>query len=186
MIHRIVGAPGDTLEMRDNVLLRNGKRVVEPYIMLTPDIPAVRSFGPVEVPPGNYFLLGDNRDNANDSRFQGFIPEGKIRGRISTFSTSESAAARRDRRIRPMVDRANDTYRHVTNEASDLRRIQRWPGLERRRISRASTAAGPAADPRAPSGAAETTERRDFDVALSPRLRLPSIPSATADRLQSR
>ncbi|MGZ5434161.1 MAG: signal peptidase I [Thermoanaerobaculia bacterium] len=50
--------------------------------MLTPDIPAVRSFGPVTVPQGHYFFLGDNRDNANDSRFQGFIAEGDIRGRM--------------------------------------------------------------------------------------------------------
>jgi len=82
-IHRIVGGPGDTLEMRDNVLFRNGTRVDEPYIMLTPEIPAVRSFGPVKVPPGHYFFLGDNRDNANDSRFQGFTAEEDIRGRMA-------------------------------------------------------------------------------------------------------
>lgn len=76
-LHRIVGVPGDTIEMRDNVLFRNGKRIDEPYIMLTPNIPAVRSFGPVEVPP-----LGDNRDNANDSRFQGYTAERDIRGRM--------------------------------------------------------------------------------------------------------
>jgi signal peptidase I len=81
-IHRIVGGPGDTIEMRDNVLFRNGKRPDEPYIMLTPDVAAVRSFGPVTVPSGHYFFLGDNRDNANDSRFQGFISEGDIRGRM--------------------------------------------------------------------------------------------------------
>jgi signal peptidase I len=81
-IHRIVGGPGDTLEMRDNVLFRNGKQLDEPYIMLTPNVPAVRSFGPVTVPAGHYFLLGDNRDNANDSRFQGFTSEDDIRGRM--------------------------------------------------------------------------------------------------------
>lgn len=82
LIHRIVGGPGDTLELRDNVLFRNGKRLDEPYIMLTPDVPAVRSFGPVTVPPGHYFFLGDNRDNANDSRFQGFTAEDDIGGRM--------------------------------------------------------------------------------------------------------
>ena len=81
-IHRIVGGPGDTLELRDNVLFRNGQRVDEPYIMLTPDVPAVRSFAPLTVPPGHYFFLGDNRDNANDSRFMGAVPEDDIRGRM--------------------------------------------------------------------------------------------------------
>jgi signal peptidase I len=81
-LHRIVGGPGDTLEMRDNVLFRNGERLDEPYIMLTPDVEAVRSFGPLTVPPGHYFFLGDNRDNANDSRFMGFVPEDDIRGRM--------------------------------------------------------------------------------------------------------
>src|SRR5688572_23266101 len=51
-IHRIVGGPGDTIELRNNVLFRNGNRVDEPYIMLTPDVPALRTFGPVTVPPG--------------------------------------------------------------------------------------------------------------------------------------
>jgi signal peptidase I len=82
-IHRIVGGPGDQLQLRENVLYRNGKRVDEPYIMLTPDVAAIRSFGPIEVPAGHYFFLGDNRDNANDSRFQGFTAEGDIRGRMA-------------------------------------------------------------------------------------------------------
>lgn len=81
-LHRIVAGPDDTIEMRDNVLFVNGKRRHEPYIIITPDIPAVRSFGPLTVPPGHYFLLGDNRDNANDSRFLGFVAEEKITGRM--------------------------------------------------------------------------------------------------------
>jgi len=93
-VHRIVAGPGDTLEMRDNVLFRNGKRIDEPYIMLTPDVPAVRSFRPVVVPAGRYFLLGDNRDNANDSRFQGFTAEKDIRGRMgSVLHTGECETA---------------------------------------------------------------------------------------------
>ncbi|HVE72733.1 MAG TPA: signal peptidase I [Thermoanaerobaculia bacterium] len=81
-IHRIVAGPGDTIQMRDNVLFLNGKRRHEPYIMLTPDIQALRTFGPVTVPPDHYFFMGDNRDNANDSRFMGFVSEDQLRGRL--------------------------------------------------------------------------------------------------------
>lgn len=81
-LHRIVAGPGDRLEMRDSVVFVNGKRRHEPYIVLTPDLPAVRTFGPIQVPPGHYFLMGDNRDNANDSRFQGPIPQERILGRM--------------------------------------------------------------------------------------------------------
>lgn len=82
LLHRLVAGPGDTIEMRDNVLFVNGKQRHEPYTMITPDIPALRTFGPLTIPAGHYFLLGDNRDNANDSRFLGFIAEEQILGRM--------------------------------------------------------------------------------------------------------
>jgi signal peptidase I len=81
-LHRIVAGPDDTIEMRDNVVFVNGKRRHEPYTIITPDVPAVRTFGPVTIPPEHYFLMGDNRDNANDSRFRGFIAEEEILGRM--------------------------------------------------------------------------------------------------------
>jgi len=81
-LYRLVAGPGETLEMRENVLFLNGKQRHEPYTRFTPDIPALRSFGPFTVPAGHYFLLGDNRDQANDSRFQGFIAEKQIVGRM--------------------------------------------------------------------------------------------------------
>jgi len=53
----------------------------EHLVQLLPNIPATRSFGPIVVPQGAYFFLGDNRDNSADSRFIGFVPRNLLIGR---------------------------------------------------------------------------------------------------------
>ena len=87
-IKRIVGLPGDQIEIRDKQLLVNGQPMEEPYAVHhdTETVPAVASprdfFGPVEVLQGSYFMLGDNRDYSYDSRFWGTVTKGKIKGRV--------------------------------------------------------------------------------------------------------
>ena len=104
-VKRIVGVPGDTLEMRDATLIRNGKVVHEDYIQRTPEEadqpdddfrwqnaylvggasidsyhPSRNNWGPIVVPPHDYFVLGDNRDNSSDSRYWVFVADSLVRG----------------------------------------------------------------------------------------------------------
>jgi signal peptidase I len=106
-VKRVVGLPGDTLAMRDGVLLRNGLPQAEGYVSHTDPgadpadqdfrwqrkylvatveaavgaHPSRNNWGPLVVPADNYFVLGDNRDNSLDSRYWGFVPDSLLRGR---------------------------------------------------------------------------------------------------------
>src|ERR1043166_5317435 len=106
-VKRLVGVPGDTLEMREGLLVRNGSSMRERYVEHTePDMdpapedfrwqrdylvktaaaaagyhPSRNNWGPLVVPEKNYFVLGDNRDNPHDSRYWGFVPDSLVKGR---------------------------------------------------------------------------------------------------------
>jgi signal peptidase I len=123
LVKRVIGLPGDTIEMRNNTLFLNGKHVdytkidqkytellpsrrkvkcilaiedlggVAHTVMSIPSINAMRSFGPITVPRGNYFVMGDNRDSSRDSRYFGFVEResivGKAKGVISSFDITD-------------------------------------------------------------------------------------------------
>jgi signal peptidase I len=90
-LKRIVGLPGDRIEIRDRVLYRNGDPVAEPYIQPVDGMHSYgRTFGSITVEAGKVFVLGDNRDNSMDSRAWGAIPIMQLRGRAQFLWFSKS------------------------------------------------------------------------------------------------
>jgi len=83
-IKRCMGVPGDVIESRDKVLYINGEALDEDYVKHTqPDrqVPGRDNFGPITVPEGKFFMLGDNRENSRDSRYWGFVDYSQLRGK---------------------------------------------------------------------------------------------------------
>ncbi len=107
-VKRVIGVPGDTVEMTAGQVLVNGESLVEPYVqrvdpardvfdqqfdwqrahLVTPNKqvrrryhPTRDTWGPLLVPAEKYFVLGDNRDNSSDSRYWGFVDAAAVKGR---------------------------------------------------------------------------------------------------------
>jgi len=102
-IKRVIGLPGETLELRNKKVYVNGSPLEEPYVhFLEPPSgdPSMHEFtssdlreryGPVVVPPNQYFVMGDNRDNSQDSRYWGFLPRDYIKGKALVIYWSYEA-----------------------------------------------------------------------------------------------
>lgn len=77
LIKRVIALPGDSVEVYANTVYVNGTALVEPYIMEPVDY----QFPGETIPEGNYFVLGDNRNNSNDSHKGWLVPESDITGK---------------------------------------------------------------------------------------------------------
>ena len=117
LVKRVIGLPGDTIELRNDQLIINGqpvdyaplnaeisaqfpglnantafsqrKNFHSPHaVMAITEFPAMRTFGPVQVPAGHYFMMGDNRDNSFDSRYFGTVARNRIVGKATAVVMS--------------------------------------------------------------------------------------------------
>ena len=77
IVKRVIGLPGDVIEIDSGQVIRNGENLHEPYVTHSDS----RTFAPTEVPEGSYYVLGDNRRVSSDSRTWGFVSDEHIIGR---------------------------------------------------------------------------------------------------------
>jgi signal peptidase I len=136
LVKRVIGLPGDSIELRNDVLFVNGQAQgyspldsarykpdifedkhpivavehlgqTDHLVMALPGRLAMRTFGPVSVPPDRYFMMGDSRDNSTDSRFFGTVERAQIVGRASaviiSFDSSRYFLPRWDRIVQSLA-----------------------------------------------------------------------------------
>jgi signal peptidase I len=90
LIKRLIGLPGDTIEVEDGAVYRNGKRLNEPYIKepMTKDQTGNPDFGvgkPLKLGPGRLYVMGDNRNDSNDSRYWGTLDHSRVIGKAEVI-----------------------------------------------------------------------------------------------------
>jgi signal peptidase I len=143
-VKRVIGIPGDRIRIEDKQVILNGKPLVEPYKVHVRDfsVPYLDNFpgrpdfpvyeparkmlaenvenGELVVPPGNYFCMGDNRDNSADSRFWGFVPRENIVGKPVIIWWSYDAPTNR------LADPNIISLEHILDLAQNFFTKTRW------------------------------------------------------------
>jgi len=101
-IKRVIGLPGETIELRNKKVFVNGVELQEPYVHFleashmageVTSFDVRERYGPVTVPKDQYFVMGDNRDNSQDSRYWGFLPRHYVKGKALLIYWSYDAGS---------------------------------------------------------------------------------------------
>ncbi len=123
-IKRVIGVPGDRIEIRHGQVFVNDERQDEPYVRFLHPEPLRGSFGPVMVPEDSYFCMGDNRDESADSRRWGFVPASHMKGRalLVWYSFDEESGAH-------LKTRLKDRAWNILNKVLHFHDKTRWSRL---------------------------------------------------------
>ena len=126
-IKRVIGLPGERIELRGRQVFIDGQPLDEPY--LPPEattLPAGATpvdgrdnYGPLEIPAGHYFMMGDNRDNSQDSRYWGPLPHGHLKGRAMIIYWSYDAGP-------PVIDGGASGIRRFASTVGRFFTGTRW------------------------------------------------------------
>ncbi len=157
LVKRVIGIPGDHIHLRDGVVCLNGKAQTEPeaakptpstfdaYADDFPSVPAagmpavtaewaesLPSYvhnGDLVVPPGQYFVMGDNRDNSLDSRFWGFVPRADILGR-PLFVYWSIAVPESDSETVPLSEQVRSSFSELTHFFAETRWLRTFHRIQ--------------------------------------------------------
>lgn len=132
-IKRVIGLPGETLEVREKRVYINGRLLDEPYVFYleppgqlsahheTTAVDLREQYGPITVPPDSYFVMGDNRDNSQDSRYWGMLPRTYVKGKALVVYWSYEAE-----REEPAAPGVAGTVRRLASVVVHLFTRTRW------------------------------------------------------------
>ena len=142
LVKRVIGLPGETIEIRNRDVYINGRKLEEPYAVHT-DVRQIDRrdiLEPVMIPPDHFFMMGDNRDNSNDSRFWGFAPHESFIGKpLFVYWSYEDNPYSQEMTLTQWLEHSASVAAHFLTRTRWLRTVQscdRWNGRRQARFRR--------------------------------------------------